>query len=65
MSKKSKWSGDYIRLDFTCIGKTEDFQTPQCMLCEIIFSNANLKPSKLQEQFNNEHGGAGEHAGIF
>jgi len=45
--------------------KTEDFQTPQCMLCEIIFSNANLKPSKLQEQFNNEHGGAGEHAGIF
>ena len=28
------------------------------MLCNVVFSNANLKSSKLREQFNNWHSGA-------
>jgi len=28
------------------------------MLCETVFSNANLKPSELQVRFNNRHGGS-------
>ncbi|XP_037779480.1 protein ZBED8-like [Penaeus monodon] len=53
MSKKRKWNDDYV--GFTCNGKIEDLQKPQCMLCGTVFSNANLKPSKLQEHFNNRH----------
>nr|XP_053635382.1 protein ZBED8-like [Cherax quadricarinatus] len=58
MSKKRKWNDDYVRFGFTCNGKTEDLQKPQCIICGNVFSNANLKPSKLQEHFNNQHGGA-------
>ena len=32
-------------------------QRPQCVLCGTMFSNANLKPSKLDEHFKNRHGG--------
>jgi len=57
MSKKRKWIDNYVHFGFTCIGKTEDLQKPQCMLCEPVFSNADLKHSKLEEHFNNRHGG--------
>ncbi|XP_059843705.1 protein FAM200C-like [Hypanus sabinus] len=33
-------------------------QKPQYILCSVVFSNSNLKPSKLQEHFKNKHGGA-------
>ena len=56
MSKKRRWSDDYVRVGFTCIGKTEDLQKTQCMLCDTVFSNANLKPSKLQEHSDNRYG---------
>jgi len=39
------------------IEKTENLRKPQCMLCETVFSNANLKLSKLQEHFNKHSGG--------
>jgi len=32
--------------------KNEDLQKPQCMLCETVFSNVNLKPFKLQKHFD-------------
>ena len=58
MSKKRKWKDDYVQFGFTCTGATEDLQKPQCIFCNVVFSSANLKPSKLQEHFNNRHGGA-------
>jgi len=58
MSKKRKWDDDYVRFGFTCFGKTKCLQKFLSMLCETVFSNANLKPSKLQELFENRHGGA-------
>ena len=35
----------------------DGFQKHQCILCN-VFSNSNLKPSKLKEHFNNKHGGS-------
>lgn len=37
----------------------DELQKPQCILCNAVFSDANMKPSKLQEHFNNKHGGGG------
>lgn len=58
MTKKRKWNDNYVNFGFTCTGINNDVQKPQCILCGIVFSNANLKPSKLLEHFNNRHGGA-------
>ena len=57
MSKKRKWNDDYIRYGFTCVTEADGTQRPQCMLCSIVFANANLKSSRLNEHFNNRHGG--------
>lgn len=59
MSKKRKWNDNYVQFGFTCTGTAEDLKKPQCMLCDAVLSNANLKPSKLLEHFNNRHGGTG------
>ena len=45
-------------LGFTCT-ENDELQKPQCILCNAVFSNANMKPSKLQEHFSNKHGGSG------
>jgi len=58
MSKKRKWNDDYVRYGFTCMTEKDGTQTPQCILCSTVFTNANLKPSRLNEHFNNRHGGA-------
>ena len=33
-------------------------ERPQCISCRKVLSNANLKPSRLKEHFDNRHGGA-------
>ena len=58
MSKKRKWKDSYVQFGFTCTETVEGLQKPQYLFCNTVFSNANLKPSKLQEHFNNRHGGA-------
>lgn len=58
MSKKRKWNNDYVRYGFTCMTEKDGTQRPQCILCSTVFTNANLKPSRLNEHFNNRHGGA-------
>ncbi|XP_076325352.1 protein FAM200C-like [Tachypleus tridentatus] len=57
MSKKRKWNDEYIKFGFTCTTEKDGTQRPQCILCSTLFSNANLKPSKLDEHFKNKHGG--------
>ena len=57
MSKKRKWNDGYVRYGFTCTTEKDGTQRPQCVLCNVVFSNANLKPSKLDEHFKNLHGG--------
>ena len=58
MSKKRKWSEDYVKLGFTCLTETDGTERPQGMLCSKILSNANLNPLRLKEHFDNRHGGA-------
>lgn len=41
----------------SCVTKNDGMQQPQCILCRTLFSNANLKPSKLDDLFKNRHGG--------
>ncbi|KAK4327553.1 hypothetical protein Pmani_001960 [Petrolisthes manimaculis] len=57
MSKKRKWNDDYVCYGFTCVTEADGTERPQCILCSTVFSNANLKPSRLKEHFNNRHGG--------
>ncbi|XP_076322307.1 protein FAM200C-like [Tachypleus tridentatus] len=57
MSKKRKWNDEYVKFGFTCTTEKDGTQRPQCILCSTLFSNANLKPSKLDEYFKNKHGG--------
>lgn len=55
--KKRKWDESYVRYGFTYTTDSDGTQRPQCFLCSVKFSNANLKPSKLNEHFQNQHGG--------
>lgn len=57
MSKKRQWKDDYVAYGFTCTTEKDGVQRPQCILCCKLFSNSNLKPSKLYEHFRNQHGG--------
>ena len=52
-----KWNDGYVRYGFTCTTEKDGTQRPQFVLCNVVFSNANLKPSKLDEHFKNLHGG--------
>ena len=61
MSKKRKWDDDYVRYWFTCMTEIDGTQRPQCVLCNSVFSNADLRPSKLSDHFNRQHGGIGGH----
>ncbi|XP_010991120.3 protein FAM200C isoform X2 [Camelus dromedarius] len=61
MSKKRKWDDDYVRYWFTCTTEADGTQRPQCVLCNSVFSNADLRPSKLSDHFNRQHGGVGGH----
>ncbi|CAM4485325.1 unnamed protein product [Lepidochelys kempii] len=45
-------------LRFTCMTEKDGNQRPQCVLCSSLFSNTNLKSSKLSAHFNKQHGGA-------
>ena len=57
MSKKRKWNDAYVQFGFTFITEKDGTQRPQCVLCGTMFSNSNLKLSKLDEHFRNRHGG--------
>ncbi|XP_077297564.1 protein FAM200C-like [Arctopsyche grandis] len=59
MSKKRQWKEDYVVYGFTYTTEKYGTQRPQCILCSKIFSNSNLKTSKLLEYFNNMYGGKG------
>ena len=58
MPKKCKWSKNYAKHGFTCLTETDGTERPKCILCSKVLSNANLKPSRLKEHFDNRHGSA-------
>ena len=46
-----------MQFDFTCTKTTEGLQKLQCMFSNTVFLNAYLKPSELQDDFNNQNNG--------
>jgi len=56
MSKYQRWNDDYVQYGFSCATEKDGTQRLQCVLCSTMFSNANMKPSKLNEHFRNRHG---------
>ena len=56
--KKRKWIDEYTKFGFTVTMGSEGDKRPQCILCNVIFCNSNMKPSRLKEHFNHKHGGA-------
>ena len=55
--KKRKWREEYTHFGFTMTKSSDGDERPQCILCNVLFCNANMKPSRLKEHFNNKHGG--------
>ncbi len=54
--KIRKWNDDYVRFGFTCLRDEEGVEKPQCMICEAVLCNENLRPSQLQKHFEAKHG---------
>ena len=57
--KKRKWNDDYVKYGFTCVTEKDGTQRPQCVLCNSMFSNESLRPSKLDAYFQSKHYGVG------
>ena len=55
-SKVKKWKEEYSQFGFRAT-RVDRVERPQCILCDVVFCNSNLKPSKLSEHFKNKHGG--------
>ena len=55
LTKKRKRREEYTRFGFTMTKGSDGEERPQCILCCVVFCNANIKPSRLKEHFNNKH----------
>ena len=54
-NKVRKWKEEYSKFAFTAT-TVDGVEKPQCILYDVVFYNADLKPSKLSENFRNKHG---------
>ena len=55
MSSVKKWSDSYVGFGFTCVTERDGTERPQCMTCDLLMSNKNLKPLGLREHFKSKH----------
>jgi len=55
MSKKRKYSENYVAFGFTFITDSDGSERPQCFLCGKVLANASLKPAKLKEHLTSVH----------
>jgi hypothetical protein len=56
MSKKRKYSEDYVKFGFTCYLDRDGTEKPQCFFCAKVLCNDN-RPAKLREHFVLVHPG--------
>ena len=54
--KMRKWKEEYSQFSFTDT-TVDKVERSRCILCDVVFCNSNLKPSKLSKYFKNIHGG--------
>ena len=55
MSKKMKYSEDYVAFGFIFVTDSDSSERPQCFLCDKVLANASLKPAKLKEHLTSIH----------
>ena len=55
MSKKRKYSKDYVAFGFTLVTDGDGNERPQCFLCGKVLASASLKPAKLKEHLTFIH----------
>ena len=55
MSKKRKYSENYVAFGFTFISNSDGSERPQCFLCGEVLANASMKPAKLKEHLISMH----------
>ena len=55
MSKKRKYSENYVAFGFTFISNSDGSERPQCFLCGKVLANASMKPTKLKEHLISMH----------
>ena len=55
MSKKRKYSENYVAFGFTFVTDSDGSERPQCFLCGKVLANASLKPAKLKEHLKSIH----------
>ena len=53
--KKRKWNDEYVEFGFTVVNEKDGTEKPQCMICNLVMCNGNLKPSGLREHLNSKH----------
>ena len=49
--REKEWNDSYVQFGFICSETTEGLKIKHCMFFNTVFSNANLKPSDLQDHF--------------
>jgi hypothetical protein len=57
MSKKRKYSEDYVKFGFTCCLDRDGTEKPQCCFYTKVLCNDNMRPAKLREHFAIVHPG--------
>ena len=55
MSKKRKYSENYVAFGLTMITDSDGSERPKCFLCGKVHGNASLKPAKLKEHLTSIH----------
>ncbi|XP_076047373.1 protein FAM200C-like [Oratosquilla oratoria] len=50
-----KWNDSYVGFSFTCTTERDEAERPQCMICNLVMSNGNWKPSALREHLRNKY----------
>ncbi|KFD60390.1 hypothetical protein M514_27436 [Trichuris suis] len=51
--KSRQYSTEYLKFGFTCSPANKGL--PMCLICENVFSNEAMKPSRLKEHFTRCH----------
>jgi hypothetical protein len=57
VSKKRKYSEDYVKFGFTCCLDRDGTEKPQCVFCAEVLCDDNMMPAKLREHFAIVHPG--------
>ncbi|XP_042224418.1 protein ZBED8-like, partial [Homarus americanus] len=55
MSKRRKYSEDYLNIGFTTMLAKNGVEKPQCVLCDVVLSADSMKPLKLKRHLETKH----------